>query len=275
MVKEMVSSFLVRSMVVTVLLMATPTWAQTVLVSQDGATATGETPLIDDTTEVRQLLFMEQAFEEAVKYGIRVVERQLPPFPAGLVFFAGPVQARGFRLEGYGVFFDVEFPVVRRSVLWSMRTLDQFDQFDGGMAAAMEDLRRRVLEESLGWETPATQPAVPVAPVALGSGPASSRPDAPRSAPVTPAPAVQIDPQAAYLTALTDALTDVLVTYGETVSLDGEEWLTVAARDGRGRIDPASITTGTVTLRIRGRDLAAVRDGRLSRQEARARVETP
>ena len=267
----MVSSFLVKSMMVTVLLMAAPAWAQTAPVAQDGAAETGETALNEDTTEVRQLLFMEQAFEEAVKYGIRVVEQQLPPFAPGLVFFAGPVQARGFRLDGYGVFFDVEFPVVRRSILWSMRTLSQFDR---DMAAAMQDLRRAALEESFGRATPATQPAVPVAPVAVGSAGAGRR-DAPRSAPVTPAPPAQVDPQATYLAALRTALADVLVTYGETVSLDGEEWLTVAARDGRGRIDPASVTTGTVTLRIRGRDLAAVRDGRLSRQEALARVETP
>ena len=168
MVKEMVSSSRVGPIVVTVLLMTTPGWAQTGPVSQDGAAETplnDDTPLIGDVTEARELQFMEQAFEEAVKYGIRVVERQLPPLAPGLVFFAGPIQARGFRLEDYGVFFDVEFPVVRRSVLWSMRTLDQFDR---SMAAAMEDLRRRAFEESLGRGAPASQPAVPVAPVALG-----------------------------------------------------------------------------------------------------------
>ena len=43
----------------------------------------------------------------------------------GLVLLAGAARARGFRLDGYGVFFDVEVPALRRSVAWSFRVLDQ------------------------------------------------------------------------------------------------------------------------------------------------------
>ena len=33
--------------------------------------------------------------------------------------------ARGFRLDGYGVFFDVEVPGVRPSLAWSLRTMNE------------------------------------------------------------------------------------------------------------------------------------------------------
>ena len=38
------------------------------------------------------------------------------------------------------MFFDVEYPVVRRSILWSMSTL----QLNGGLPTVLKDLRRRL-----------------------------------------------------------------------------------------------------------------------------------
>ena len=53
------------------------------------------------------------------------------PVP-GMLYFAGPIRVRGFELQDYGVFFHVEHPVVRRSILWWMNTL----QFNGGPPCA-------------------------------------------------------------------------------------------------------------------------------------------
>jgi hypothetical protein len=41
-----------------------------------------------------------------------------------MVMLAGLTRARGFRLDDYGVVFDVEFPSMRRSMVWSMQELD-------------------------------------------------------------------------------------------------------------------------------------------------------
>ena len=38
---------------------------------------------------------------------------------ANMVMLAGLARARGFRLDDYGVVFDVEFPSMRRSMVWS------------------------------------------------------------------------------------------------------------------------------------------------------------
>jgi hypothetical protein len=51
----------------------------------------------------------------------------------------GQARAPGFRLDGYGVVFDVEFPSIRRSVAWTMRTLERPDP---ELLAAMKELRK-------------------------------------------------------------------------------------------------------------------------------------
>ena len=70
------------------------------------------------------------------------------------------------------------------------------------------------------------------------------------------------------------ALPFALLAYGEAMPVDGDEWLTVAARDSRGSYGRGRAPAPrTLKLRIRGRDLAAIRNGELSPEEARARVE--
>ena len=52
-------------------------------------------------------------------------------------------RARGFRLEGYGVFFDVEVPSLEGTLPWSFRTLDQNDLgLDSALQARCEAHRR-------------------------------------------------------------------------------------------------------------------------------------
>ena len=252
--------------------LAAPAWAQPPSTRSPGA---------DDAIVAERVELMEQALEQAVSRGIRIVERQLPALAPGLVFFAGPIQARGFVLDGYGVFFDVEYPVVRRSILWSMGMLRQFDVT---MSDTLEGLRRRMqgmqegparaaFGQALRELEAAVQPTSPVAPVALGVPRSRDRSDVETT---PPSGAVSIDPLELYLSALTGSLTDALLAYGEAMPVDGDAWLTVAARDGRGSYGPGRAPARrTLRLRIRGRDLAAIRNGELSPAEARARVEIP
>ena len=84
------------------------------------------------------------------------------------------------------------------------------------------------------------------------------------------------DPVELYRTTLTQALTDVLINYGGALpagALGDEQWLTIAARDGRG-LRSSGGEPRTLLLRVRGRDLSAFRDGRLPVADVRARVET-
>ena len=253
--------------------LAMPGWAQPPSTGSPGS---------ESATAAERVELMEQALEQAVSRGIRLVERQLPALAPGLVFFAGQIQARGFVLDGYGLFFDVEYPVVRRSILWSMGMLRQFDIT---MSDTLDGLRRRMQGMQEGPARAAfgqalrefeaiVQSTSPVAAVALGApGTSTDRSDVETAQPLG---AVSIDPLELYLSALTGSLTDALLAYGEAMPVDGDDWLTVAARDGRGSYGRGRAPVPrTLTLRIRGRDLAAIRTGELSPEEARARVEIP
>ena len=211
---------------------------------------------------------LERVLARAVTLSARGVEQQLPPWSPGLMLFAGPVQVRGFRLDGYGVFFDVECPVLRQSILWSMETMDADLRM---MRRSLERLRElgaftQVLREldpdantSVAF-SPGAAPGDASSRVATGAAPPPV-PDAPQATP---------DLHAVYQDALRELMIDALLGYGGALGalLGRDEWLTVVARDTRGA--PGRDTT----VRVRAGDVAALHAGSLSLAEARARVET-
>ena len=222
----------------------------------------------------RQVRLIEQGLERAVRRGVDALEQRLPAPLPGLVVFAGTIRARGFVVDGYGLFFDVEFPVVRRSILWSINAMRQHD---GAMAQSLANLRRRVLEMPPGLARSTLEEmvhelerATRTPAFARGSETAADDPGGARGE--SPAPAAA-DLEAFYRGALQGELADALVAYGGALppgALADAEWLTVAARDGRNR--PAGARR-TLQLRILGAHLRALRDGRLSVEDTHSRVE--
>ena len=64
--------------------------------------------------------------ENAVRYGAQMLDQRLQASSAAnMVMLAGMARARGFRLEDYGVVFDVEFPSMRRSMVWRFQELER------------------------------------------------------------------------------------------------------------------------------------------------------
>ena len=270
--------------VVLATLLAAPALAQ----SPPGSVS-GSATQVEQARRQQQVRLMERALEEAVARGVRTVEQQLPSVP-GVVFFAGPVRVRGFELEDYGVFFDVEYPVVRRSILWSMSTLQLNGglptvlQLNGGLPTVLQDLRRRLqmmpegpgqlafeqilseMESELQRTTPLTSTPAGRGAARVSSTDAETRPERP----------VAVDPLETYMTALRGELTDVVISNGPALAVEEDHWVSVAARDGRGQVDPrVSTPRRTLRLRVRGRDLAALSAGRLSVDQVRLRVEAP
>ena len=141
------------------------------------------------------------------------------------------------------------------------------------MAAALDDLRRHVaslperprqagFEQVIAEMEAELQRLVPAIPVVLGASRLEST--------------VINDPREAYLTALKGELTNTIVTHGSALGVTGDQWVSIAARDGRGRVDPRlSGPTPVLRLRLRGRYLEALRQGRLSIDEVRERIEVP
>ena len=243
-----------------------------------------------------QLAIMADVLERAVQQGARLVTQQWQSAMPQLLL-GGQARARGFRLEGYGVFFDVDVPAMRQSMVWSWRMLDMTND---GAATAIEALKthlatvndpaqRRDLEQAIRQLelqlAPFSSPFEAVRPEsgARRQGPATvvtlpkpdARPDAPVVAQGRPAPATENDPGEVYTTAVKEALIDAMLRYSQSLSVAPDEWLVVAARDrgdtALGADDPFDVTT--IQLRIKGADLQALHAGRLTPDEARKRVE--
>ena len=239
-----------------------------------GAGAPGGQPAIDG-----QIQALENALAVAVGRSASAVEDQLPRGVPGLVLFAGPIQVRGFRLEGYGVFFDVEYPVLRGSIVWSMQRLDPFEL---NLDFTVQMLRRHF--PAAGGPAPVPNagrsalglPGSRSAPLERAGVRAPGRRADPRYAPGAGGGAapfgtgrIEVDPQRVYRGALRVSLTDALLLGGVALGalLPEDAWLTVAARDvtGLGGRDGQ--------LRVPARDLVALGEGRIALEEARERVE--
>ena len=85
-----------------------------------------------------QIQMMEGVLTRAVRSGAEDLARRMQSRDPSLMLFTGTARARGFVLEGYGVFFDVEIPALRPTVVWAARTLER----DSTMANAIDSLAR-------------------------------------------------------------------------------------------------------------------------------------
>jgi hypothetical protein len=244
-----------------------------------------------DQVRARQKIsLMESVLESAVANGadslMRAVRVVMPP---DALMLTGAPSARGFHLEGYGLFFDVEVPAFRPTMAWTLRQL--VDANGLGAAAAVNQLKAyietvqdprqraaldralRRLELQVGPVGPVQQDAAARPGATTVSTQASTLP-----APVQPQvdPAVVQDPNAAYTREVSVAIIDAMVENSGSLPVGENEWLTVAARDN---IRPDRLVPGdtsnisSIVFRIKGSDLAAFRAGRMTLEEARTHVE--
>lgn len=232
-----------------------------------------------------EIKVMEGVLVGAVKHGAEQVGRQLQP---QLVLMTGFARARGFVLDGYGVFFDVEIPGMRETPIWTMRVLEQ------DMVAARRTLERllqqvqmvgdpqtkasldqglRQLRAQVDRTSQAQAPANPARMVA-GAEISESAGAAVQPVPAPMAPPVAQDPGMLYTESVKSTIIDAMLDHGAPLGIQPDEWLTVAARDGEGPLTPLeNYDAVTFIFRIKGSDLTAFRGGSISREEAQKRVE--
>ena len=104
-----------------------------------------------DEQRRNQIRMIEGVLVQAVRLGAAEVSKEMQRFePAGVTVLTGIPRARGFLLDGYGVFFDVEIPDMNQSVIWSMMNV----QRDRQVGNALDSLRGRHRNDARG-----TQPA--------------------------------------------------------------------------------------------------------------------
>jgi len=253
-----------------------------------GAPASAQTPAAGRAAaELRyQIGQMERILEGAVEHGVTITRDRLQALtqtPADMLV-SDNAHARGFRLDGYGVFFDVTVPYFDATLTWSLRTLDQNDL---GLDSALRTLQTHVktagdpnLEQALKRvelqmpavvaRTTSTKGAAAGARNATGS--AASTPDDPPPSSDDP---ILNDPNEAYRSEVTIALKDAMLSNSSSLSIAPNEWLTIAAKgnDDRPRLAPADSDSRTRIFRLKGSDLADFLAGKITREEALDRIE--
>src|SRR6478752_4798670 len=100
----------------------------TLCVAAAPAAAQGVVPVRSEAEQKQsryQIGQMERVLEGAVEHGVTNIRERLQALGPTELLISNNARARGFRLDGYGVFFDVVVPSLDTTVLWSIRTLDQ------------------------------------------------------------------------------------------------------------------------------------------------------
>jgi len=228
---------------------------------------------------------MERVLEGAVEHGVTVTRdrvQALAQVPADMLL-SDNAHARGFRLDGYGVFFDVVVPSFETTWTWSLRTRDQNDL---GLDSALRTLQTHVktegdpsLEQALKRLELQMNPALLARTSVPETGGARNASGAVASAGADRRPRaddpILTDPNEAYRTEVTQALKDAMLAHSGSLGIGPTEWLTIAAKgnDDRPRLAPADTGSGTRIIRLRGSDLAEFLAGKITREDALQRIE--
>jgi hypothetical protein len=231
---------------------------------------------------------MERVLEGAVEHGATLMRDRLAAVMPADMLLTENARARGFRLDGYGVFFDVEVPSLEGTLAWSFRTLDQnalgLDRALGTLRAFVQaagsdvqqafrrvELQVAPMGPAAAADGAAAVPASGAATLQTSGGGASAE-----AAPSTlgAADAVLANPDEAYRTEIREALIDAMLEHSRGLNIAPSEWLTVAARrsDDRPRLG-VDTDARTVVIRVSGADLAGFLGGQLSRPDVRSRIE--
>jgi hypothetical protein len=106
-------------------------------VAPAGAPERGRQMAADARYKVR---VMEGVLEKSVQQAALRLNEQLRRVSPDLIQLTGAAHARGYRLEGYGLFFDVEVPAAMRQTMgWTARVMRQQQQ---GVSEALGSLKR-------------------------------------------------------------------------------------------------------------------------------------
>jgi hypothetical protein len=194
-----------------------------------------------------QISVMEGTLTSSVKLAASQVARDVQSSTPGVSMFTGDARARGFTLDGYGAFFYVEIPALDMNLVLSIETLER-------------NVQRRLENQA---STTSLQPSEPMA--------VSSAKDAAKDALRT---VTAEDPGQKYRDAVKRCLIDAMLDNSKSMDLGPDEWLTVAARGSESGLIPGEIyQLTTLVLKVKGSDLADFLAGRLTKEQARQKVE--
>jgi hypothetical protein len=250
--------------------------------------AQSEPKAVDPIKARQKISMMEGTLERAIQNGadnlFRQMRASMPPGESPRL--SAPPEVRGFRLDGFGVFFDVEVPDLMLPMSWSLRYM--MDQSGMTMANAVGELRAVMTQvPDTQWRQRGEQALTRVEMQVGGAGQPRQRlasnvsqtssavaAPLPQAAPVDPG--TLANPDEEYTKEVKSALIEAMLENSGAIAIGPEESLAVAARNSRGdrfgiAADPSDAQT--IMLSIKGSDLAAFHEKRISFEEARKRVQ--
>lgn len=219
----------------------------------------------------------EGVLVSAAQHGAELLGLRVQQIDPSIILLTGtPPRAQGFLLEGFGVFFHVEIPNIDPVVAWAVRTRGR----DAAADRAIDNLRQMIATISDPQERAVLEQQVRALELRVsppGSSTSSSRAmqtagTAP--APTTARPQPMDDPDMEYERLVTEALIEAMLDHSHQLGLGPDEFLTIAARGNHGPLmaQAAFDDSVTLTLRVKGSDLAEFRAGLITREQAHARV---
>jgi len=228
----------------------------TIPVLASPAMLAAQTPVAPGAEQVRrheQINLFEGTLERAVTNAARRVAKDVQEHTTNANFMTTDAHAKGFILDGYGVFVYVEIPALDLNLTVGLM-LDQMERDAQQKAEA---------DQGKGEANPVSnRTEMKVDPV-----------------PVIPKTAREalksvMDTGQKYRNEVKLQLTDAMLDFSKNLELKPDEWLSVAARGSDGALTPGEILQlTTVVLRVKGSDLADYLAGRTTKDEARAKVE--
>ena len=235
----------------------------TIAVMTIPALLAAQTPVQPGPEQMRrheQINLFEGTLEKAVTNAARHVAKDVQSRTSNAAsFFTGDARAKGFILDGYGVFVYVEIPALDLSLTMMNYQIEQnLDRLERGAQ------RKAEADTAKGEASP------------VSNRPPEVKPESPTVIPKTNRELLQsvMDTGQNYRNEVKLALTDAMLDFTKNLELKPDEWLSVAARGSDGALTPGEILQlTTVVLRIKGSDLSDYLAGRLTREEARAKVE--
>jgi hypothetical protein len=240
-----------------------------VLLAMTPAYAQQQQTEVDQAKARQRISTMEGVLERAVTNGADNMLRQIKAVTSDPPVLTGQPEVRGFRLDGYGVFFDVEVPQLLLPVTWPLRQLyrDNTNRVVDDLRALMVNLNPPQREQ-VAQLVQRLQLQAPVSQQVAGQGPSAQ-------VPRQPDPVVD-DPEARYTLEVKSALVDAMIENSQALAIGLDEWLTVAARDNV-QVDPLirgdRAEFSTIIFRVKGSDLSAFRAGRITIDDVRKKVE--
>ena len=217
------------------------------------AAAGAQTP-IRTTTDQQQrqekISIMEGTLTSSVGVAAQRVAKDVKSINSTAMLFAGTARAKGFMLEGHGVFFYVEVPTLDLSV---MMTVQQFERSAQQRAEAQQQQPAGEAQQVNNLRADAPTQPVPTAVESLANLAAEGQ---------------------KWRATVRLALIDAMLDNSKNLELKPDEWLTIAARGSETDLMPNEILNLTTTvLRVKGSDLADFLAGKLTKEEARLKVE--